>query len=62
MDIAKKIQIVAEGIASIATHTDEDSVVLLAALSAVEKIVLDAQIAVEKKAHDDAAAALAPKA
>lgn len=60
MDIAKKIEIVGTAIASIATHTDQDSVVLLAALEAVTAIVEAAKTAVSSKAQADAKAAVTP--
>lgn len=61
MDIAKKIEIVATAVASIASHSDEDSVVLLAALGAVEKIVLDAKLGIVEATSAAAAQAIAPK-
>lgn len=62
MDIAKKIEIVATAVASIAAHSDEDSVVILAALGAVEKILGDAKAGVAAAVSAQAAKAIAPKA
>lgn len=60
MNIGKKIEIVETAVKSIATHDDQDSVVLLAALDAVTAIVDKAKAQVAAKAKADAAAAVTP--
>ena len=55
MDINRKLQVVAAAVKSISTHDDADSVVLLAALARVSKMV-DEESA-DVRARQEAAAA-----
>ena len=57
MDINRKLQVVATAIQSISTHDDADSVVLLAALARIGKMVDEESAAV--RARQEAAAATA---
>ena len=57
MDINRKLQIVAQAVKSISTHDDADSVVLLAALARIGKMVDEESAAV--RARQEAAAATA---
>lgn len=59
MDISKKIEIAATAVASIATHSDVDSVVLAAALNVVAELIVEAKKAVADKAAAEAVAAIA---
>lgn len=61
MDINRKLQVVAQAIKSISTHDDADSVVLLAALGRVAKMVADESAAVRERQEAAAATALGEK-
>lgn len=61
MDINRKLQVVAQAIKSISTHDDADSVVLLAALGRVAKMVADESAAVRERQESAAATALGEK-
>lgn len=61
MDINRKLQVVSQAINSISTHDDADSVVLLAALDRVAKMVADQATAVRERQEAAAATALGEK-
>lgn len=58
MDINRKLQVVAQAIKSISTHDDADSVVLLAALARVSKMIDEEAAGVRARQESAAAAAL----
>ena len=58
MDMKRKLEILAQSVASIATHTDDDSVILLAALDKADAIIGDARAAIATRVAAETAAAI----
>jgi hypothetical protein len=62
MDLTRKLEIVASAVTSIATHSDADSAVRLAALEAVTGLIDKAKLAIAHETATDVAALTATAA